>query len=513
MISFMRNIKFVSIILLLVIAGCSHAETTSTPTATALPAPPEFLVHDNDIWVQLGDSITGQALYTTYLEAFIRARYPKLKFVAINSGKSGDATIHGLVRFRGTVAAFKPTLVTSAFGMNDQVKTFPNEREFQDNPQSAVQRLTDMVMKLDARYLMISSSPVLSSEKPEDATTVPPTERNNFLGRDFADKLKIVAERNGVPFLDIMAPLRTVWAQNYPRDQVAAMRRGLASVLDTPIEGENWRVRAVLLSNPLKPFLNNPELVNVLPAPDKENLLSKWKQPRHNAEDWETFRKYLQDWAKIVDESTPPFVQVSGYTNSSRFVDLIHPNEAGHLHIAAILFKLMGGDGLVSDVSIDAKASKVINARKAAVRDVSLQNGVLSFKRLDESLPLPIDALARPSLGVDVSTPLGTPKNSFGMSRYLLTVKNLPKGNYEIAIDNEMVFNTSSDELSRGIDAGMMDKGPIAEQAKALLETVRANVIMAVPAKGQPMVSTDFAPKVLDEAQPKEHTWSIRPVK
>ena len=95
------------------LAGCSRSqELTSAPDSDSqsTSATEGFLVRDNDVWVQAGDSITWQALYTTYLEAFIRARYPNLKFVTVNSGKSGEVTIQGVIRFRGSMAAWMSDL-------------------------------------------------------------------------------------------------------------------------------------------------------------------------------------------------------------------------------------------------------------------------------------------------------------------------------------------------------------------------------------------------------------------
>jgi hypothetical protein len=330
----------------------------------------------------------------------------------------------------------------------------------------------------------------------------------------FADKMKVVAARNGVPYLDQMTPLQIIWEKNYERDFVAAMAESVRTYLAEPVVVSDKPVVNSMYAT-IKPIISNADLLAKLPIPDKENFVARWNEKRQPGDTVaaNAYREYLKNWLATVDASTPPFVRLSGYTNSSRTSDNIHPNEAGHLQMAAAVFKLMNGDGLVSSVSIDVNARAKRHDEKAIINDVGFQNGVLSFKRLDESLPLPIDVLARPALGVDVSTPLGNARDLFGMSRYLLTVINLPPGNYEIAIDGEAVSTTTAAELARGVDLGLMDKGPIWAQTQKLLEAVKANVIMAVPEKGQAMVSTEVAPKVLAEAQPVEHTWTVRPVK
>ena len=58
-------------------------------TATAAD---KFFVHNGDRVVFLGDSITEQRLYTTYLEAYTLSRYPKWKLTFRNVGWGGDTS-------------------------------------------------------------------------------------------------------------------------------------------------------------------------------------------------------------------------------------------------------------------------------------------------------------------------------------------------------------------------------------------------------------------------------------
>src|SRR6185295_19775112 len=105
----------------------------------------EFAIHDGDRVVFLGDSITEQRLYTTYIEAYALARHPDWKLTFRNVGWGGDTSWlrqrahpdeaklfaadeasqqkmvedsvgRGLAR---DVLPLKPTLVTVKFGMND----------------------------------------------------------------------------------------------------------------------------------------------------------------------------------------------------------------------------------------------------------------------------------------------------------------------------------------------------------------------------------------------------------
>ena len=112
----------------------------------AAPAnPSDFFLRDGDRVVFLGDSITEQRLYTTFIEAYALTRHPAWKLTFRNTGWAGDTAFFrsrchtdggklmdadevtqsamidetmksGLGR---DVLSLKPTVVTIDFGMND----------------------------------------------------------------------------------------------------------------------------------------------------------------------------------------------------------------------------------------------------------------------------------------------------------------------------------------------------------------------------------------------------------
>src|SRR5579871_1610256 len=83
-----------------------------------------FYLKEGDRVVFYGDSITDQRLYTTYIETYCRARFPKKHFTFVHSGWGGDRVGGGGggpidVRLRRDVLPYKPTVVTICLGMND----------------------------------------------------------------------------------------------------------------------------------------------------------------------------------------------------------------------------------------------------------------------------------------------------------------------------------------------------------------------------------------------------------
>jgi lysophospholipase L1-like esterase len=83
-----------------------------------------FYLKDGDTVVFYGDSITDQRLYTTFTEAYVLTRFPKLNVRFVHSGWSGDTVDGGVggpidVRLTRDVLAYHPAVVTIMLGMND----------------------------------------------------------------------------------------------------------------------------------------------------------------------------------------------------------------------------------------------------------------------------------------------------------------------------------------------------------------------------------------------------------
>src|SRR5262245_30150549 len=79
----------------------------------------DFFFKDGDVVVMIGDSITEQRLYSTYVEMWTVSRFPSWKLTFRNVGIGGDFSVGGDKRFQRDVVSFKPTAMTVDFGMND----------------------------------------------------------------------------------------------------------------------------------------------------------------------------------------------------------------------------------------------------------------------------------------------------------------------------------------------------------------------------------------------------------
>jgi len=201
---------------------------------SGMAAQPEFALHDGDRVVFLGDSITEQKLYTTYIEAYTLTRFPKLKFNFWNSGWGGDTSWLRMRSFpdekalfaaegdaqqklieasvdgplNRDVVAFKPTVVMINFGMNDHNYEPFREEIFKTYVRSQT-HLAKSLAKSAARVVLLTPQPL--ENRSVDPSADP---RNKSLHR-FADGLKEVATKEGATFLNQFDPYMAIMRREH----------------------------------------------------------------------------------------------------------------------------------------------------------------------------------------------------------------------------------------------------------------------------------------------------------
>jgi len=79
----------------------------------------DFFLKNGDKVVMMGDSITEQHLYSSYVEAWILTRFPAWDLKFFNVGVGGDNATGGAERFNRDVVSCGATAMTVNFGMND----------------------------------------------------------------------------------------------------------------------------------------------------------------------------------------------------------------------------------------------------------------------------------------------------------------------------------------------------------------------------------------------------------
>jgi len=347
----------------------------------------DFFVKDGDRVVFLGDSITEQRLYTTYIEAYVLTRYPKWKLTFRNVGWGGDTSWlrqrahpdekqlfaadesaqqkmvedsvgRGLNR---DVLPLKPTVVTVKFGMNDH-----SYQPFREDIFRAYVRSQGEIAKIlkerGARVAFLTPQPI------EDKRADPDKDARNESLRKFSDGLKEVCSRQGATFVDQFDPYMAIMLRERAGNPTALIGGG----------------------------------------------------------------------------------------------DAVHPGPIGHTVMAWAILKGLGAAPMVSHAEVDYAAKKS-SASQCEIANLKVADGTVSFDRLDESLPMPIDPRAEASLKL---APVLE-----DLDRYELRISGLPQGTYELSIDGEVATKASAAEFAKGLNLASQ-AGPITKQAQEVLDLV-----------------------------------------
>jgi len=348
----------------------------------------EPLLRDGDRIVFLGDSITEQRLYTTYLEAYALTRHPNWKLWFRNVGWGGDTAWlrqrahpdegklfaaepdaqqkmvedsvgRGLAR---DVLPLKPTGVTVKFGMNDHSYQAFREDIFRAYVRSQTQ-ISKVLQEHGARVAFLTPQPI------EDKRPDPDKDVRNQSLRKFSDGLKDVAASTGAGYVDQFDPYMELMLKARAQNGSATIGGG----------------------------------------------------------------------------------------------DAVHPGPPGHTLMAWAILKGLGAGSLVSRAEIDVAGKKVSATEGCRLSNLSVSGDTVSFDRLDEALPMPIDTRATAAL--DRAPVLDD------LSHYDLRVTGLPAGTYDLRIDDESAAKLSSEQLAAGCNL-TIQAGPVTAQAQQVLRLV-----------------------------------------
>jgi lysophospholipase L1-like esterase len=132
--------------------------------------------------------------------------------------------------------------------------------------------------------------------------------------------------------------------------------------------------------------------------------------------------------------------------------DRVHPSPAGHVLMGATLLRALGATALVSRVEIDAKDGKVAQAENASLSDLKLSAGLVTWNELDQSSPLPLNFQ---DANVELAQIAGA--NLESLDSEVLVVRGLPRGRYEVQVDDKVIGSFPSSDLARGVNLALID--------------------------------------------------------
>jgi lysophospholipase L1-like esterase len=160
----------------------------------------DFFFKDGDVVVIMGDSITEQRLYSSYVEMWTVSRFPAWKLVFRNVGIGGDRSPGGNGRFKRDVLAHRATAMTVDFGMNDGGYRPFDQKTF-ETYMKGLQGIADQARAAQVRVAWITPQPVehypVKDSKKE--------EYNQTLEK-FSAGVGEIARKNGGLFVDQFHP-------------------------------------------------------------------------------------------------------------------------------------------------------------------------------------------------------------------------------------------------------------------------------------------------------------------
>ncbi|MFN0196157.1 MAG: hypothetical protein ACKVT0_05395, partial [Planctomycetaceae bacterium] len=181
---------------------------------------------------------------------------------------------------------------------------------------------------------------------------------------------------------------------------------------------------------------------------------------------------------------------------------------------------------VVSDVAIPAQGDA--QATRCAITNLKRDGKTISFDRLDEGLPMPVQP--------DWDSLLPYVNNLKDLNWYGVKAAGLPAGNYEISLDGVKLATHTADELAAGVNVGNVRVGPVYEQSMKVLQHINSKngivhqrfrgVILAAVPDWLADVAAERKPRILSErrqkidaaqqeihalAAPKPHRWEIKP--
>lgn len=358
----------------------------------------DFFFRKEDRIVFLGDSITEQYQYSSYIELYLTTRFPHWNLRFINAGIGGDTAGGGAGRFQAHVLNEKPTAVTINFGMNDGGYGAFNPQS-NKNYVAKTKAMLEMAKKQNVRVGLVSPNAV-DRRVQERFKLYLETQKT------FYAPLKDLAREHGATFVD----------------QYAATRAALERM-------------------------------------EKDDPAAKTVKP---------------------------------------FGDGFHTSPPGGLLMAHAILTGMNAPALVSDLELDATSEKVTSVRacKATVLGTK-KGGGLTFTRLDEALPMPVQK--------DWVSVLPYIHELKDLNWYGLKVTGLASGKFKLTIDQKEVGTYTSEELAKGVNIGNAMAGPIYDQGQKVLQAIHAkNQVVASRFGIMRFNPPDWLADVVKERRPLE---------
>ena len=161
--------------------------------AVALPcAAADFFLKNHDKVVMMGDSITEQHLYSSYVETWALTRFPAWDLKFFNVGIGGDNATWGSERFKRDVVGCGATAMTVNFGMNDCGG--PGSRFDENRYKEFMTSMQKIAAQAQAAHIRVALCTTTPAEVMDEGPSVLPYIQNL---EKFSGAVKEIAATNG----------------------------------------------------------------------------------------------------------------------------------------------------------------------------------------------------------------------------------------------------------------------------------------------------------------------------
>ncbi len=161
------------------------------------------LVKSGDMVAVIGDSITEQKQYSVFIEDYLLMCQPAENLQVAQFGWGGETASGFQKRMKNDTLRFKPTLITTCFGMNDGGYA-PLSKERADLYRTSQQQIVDKAKQAGVRTIIVGSPGCVDTDKFRNPKAA---EMYNKTLAELRDIARDVAKSNDVTFADVHTPM------------------------------------------------------------------------------------------------------------------------------------------------------------------------------------------------------------------------------------------------------------------------------------------------------------------
>jgi len=165
-------------------------------------------LQSGDLVAICGDSITEQKLYSVFIEDYLLMCQPAPKLQAFQAGWGGETVAGFLLRMETDVLAFKPTVATLCYGMNDgryQGKFGPLVPAAAEAYRKGLESILQGFKNNGVRFVVVGGPGAVDGDAFQQPGATGEVYNETLAG--ISAVAKEVAEKNGLPYANVHDPM------------------------------------------------------------------------------------------------------------------------------------------------------------------------------------------------------------------------------------------------------------------------------------------------------------------